>query len=155
MYFQERFEMIEVCEKDEFYEMYNALKDCDLKRTPFADKLPSEREMQEYLSRVSIDFFNVYYENVLMGYILLERRSSRTADFHWGVIKESRYLPKVIAQAFAACCKLGIANFIGWTPSNNKLALKVALRMGFEIQTELDNYFSDGESVTLSKYTVF
>ncbi len=151
MYNNEDIWMEHVLYEDQFELFYDAFKDTDQSYSAFVTGA-SEEEIKRIIARADVFFFNVYYEKMLIGYILLELRSTRTADFHWGVIKKSKYLPRIIEDVFKQCCKMEIDNFIGWTPSENKLALKVAKNMGFEKLNEIPCYYKNGEAVTLSIY---
>jgi len=151
MYNNENLWLEHVMYEDQFEPFYEAFKETDQCYSAFIHGA-SEEDIKMIITRPHTIFFNVYYEKTLIGYILLELRSIRTADFHWGVIKKNKYLPRIIEDVFKQCCKMEIDNFIGWTPSNNKLALKVAEKMGFEMLNEIPCYYKDGEAVTLSIY---
>ena len=153
MYDIEKLELAEVVYTDQLDELYNAINNSNIAQSPFADKTPTKEYLEDKILADSILFFNVHYESVLTGYILLEFRSQRTADFHWGVTSKNKYLPKIIEDAFKKCCALELDTFIGWTPASNKMARKIAIdRIGFEEITVIDNYFTDGDGVMLSKY---
>ena len=153
MYDIEKLELAKVVYTDQLDEVYDAISNSDIRHSSFLVKIPSRDFLEERIADDSILFFNVYYESVLIGYILLEFRSQRTADFHWGVTCKNKYLPKIIKDAFKKCCALELDTFIGWTPASNKLARKIAIdRIGFEEITVIDNYFTDGDGVMLSKY---
>ena len=152
MYSSEQLRLEELIYTDQLNELYKGLEATDVSHSIFSDGIPKKEDLEDMILRPNIIFTNVYYENVLTGYILLELRSTRTADFHWGVINKTKYLPKIIKDAFSQCCEMEIDNFIGWTPSDNALALKVAKRMGFEFLSQIPNYRSHHGAMTLSIY---
>jgi hypothetical protein len=152
MYDKTKIVMDEVIHVDQVEELHKSMMSCDMSQSVFANKTPTIEFLSDFILQDKIYFINVYYEKALTGYIVLECRSSKTVDFHWGLIKKNKYLPAIIKDCFNKCCESPIETFIGWTPSNNKIAIKVAKKMGFEVMNEIPNYYNDGGSTTLSIY---
>jgi hypothetical protein len=135
---------------EEWDELYTAVHSVPLKMSP----LESYGALGTVRNSPKINFFNVYYENVLIGYMFLDHKTPTTVEFHWGVVNKHKYLMSIIRQSFKACQMMGIKNFIGTIPVENHLSMKIAKKMRFNLLTVLNNYFEDGGAVFLVNYEV-
>jgi len=135
---------------DEWDELYTGVHSVPLGQSPFH----SYSSIIEARNSPRVNFYNVYYENTLIGYMFLDHRTTVTVEFHWGVINKHRYLMKIIESSFEACKAVGVKNFIGTIPVENLMSAKIAQRLGFDIIDVINNYFEDGRSMLMVKYEV-
>ena len=152
MFDKEKIKLVAVRYQDEFDKLYKGIESADEKNAVCLDRKPSEEELAEKALRNDSDFFNVYYDSQLIGYILIELRTLASGDIHWGIISSHRYLTKIIEEAFNKFKKTGHVNIFGYTPTNNKVAMRIAERLEFEPITTIDGYYSDGGECLISLY---
>ena len=107
---------------------------------------------EKYITTYSIIFYNVYYENLLLGYIVIDIRSSNTIEFNWGVCQRHKYITKMIDYCFEFVKTFPFINIMGTINPKNKLSLKVAQKTGFKLCYILDNYYKQDEHAMIMKY---
>lgn len=109
-------------------------------------------DFKNYILSYNIIFYNVYYENKLIGYIVIDVRTQATIEFNWGVCHKHRYITKMIEFCFDWVKSIGFINIIGTINPKNKLSLKVAERSGFTPCYSMKNYYGQGEDALIVKY---
>ncbi len=136
--------------EEEWEELSTAVHNAPLKQSPFLSYDAFER----CKGCPVVNFYNVYYESTLIGYMFLNERTLSTSEFHWGVVAKHKYLMGIIRESFHACKAMGIKNFLGTIPVDNKSSIKIAKRLGFTALTILNEYCDDGTAVLLVNYEV-
>ncbi len=153
MYNPSELKVIKVDTEEIFDDLVEGVVNSDMPCTPFAYE-QTEDSLRMAVTTAGVVFFNVYYENIMIGYMFIDYKTGTTAEFHWGVTRYIKYLPPIIRESFEFCKSLGINNFLGTIPVDNKMSKRIAKMMGFKTLTTINNYLDNGNAVYLVQYEV-